>query len=302
MTYTFAAADGFRLPDAVTVTGSTYTWDQATGQLTLTGTITGAVSITISGVQTHTVTWHVGDATSTTSNVNHATTFSTLEASAPAHADNALAACGSTKFIGWVKAAGAWTEDGKAVDWYNTHKYAAADEITDDVDIYAMYAEASGGGTSSEELTADELTTNITNTTCAYGSEKTYTDNSKIAYAFSCLTDVASRPWVQMKKDDSNAYIKITAPGNITQVDMTITSAANASGGVTDISKHEKLPVEAIINLNTEKTNGTSYRVAYVAGDGSSTSRSIVVSSPANTILYLQPTGGACRIWGITAH
>lgn len=302
VTYTFAAADGFRLPDAVTVTGSTYTWDQATGQLTLTGTITGAVSITISGVQTHTVTWHVGDATSTTSNVNHGTTFSTLEASAPAHADNALAACGSTKFIGWVKAAGAWTEDGKAVDWYNTHKYAAADEITDDVDIYAMYAEASGGGTSSEELTADELTTNITNTTCAYGSEKTYTDNSKIAYAFSCLTDVASRPWVQMKKDDSNAYIKITAPGNITQVDMTITSAANASGGVTDISKHEKLPVEAIINLNTEKTNGTSYRVAYVAGDGSSTSRSIVVSSPANTILYLQPTGGACRIWGITVH
>ena len=253
-------------------------------------------------IKKYTVTWHVGESTSTTSNVAHFTTFSTLEASAPAHADNALAACGSTKFIGWVKASGEYTEDGKTADWYNTHKYAAADEITGDVDIYAMYAEASGGGTSSEELIASELTTNITNTTCAYGSEKTYTDNSKIAYAFSCWTDAASRPWVQMKKEDSNAYIKITAPGNITQVDMTITSASNASGGVTDISKHDKLPVGTIINLNTEKTNGTSHRVAYVAGDGSSTSRSIVVSSPANTTLYLQPTGGACRIWGITVH
>ncbi|MBQ8938770.1 MAG: InlB B-repeat-containing protein [Paludibacteraceae bacterium] len=89
----------------------------------------------------YTVTWHVGESTSTTSNVYEGTTFSSLSGSQPAHADNALAACGSTKFIGWVKAAGAYTDDGKTATWYDTHKYSPSDQINDDVDIYAMYAE-----------------------------------------------------------------------------------------------------------------------------------------------------------------
>lgn len=116
---------------------------EATMSVTIAAGSTGERSYTATwSIKKYTVTWHVGDATSTTSNVNHGTTFSTLEASAPAHADNALAACGSTKFIGWVKAAGAYDEDGKTVTWYNTYKYSASDEITSDSHIYAMYAEA----------------------------------------------------------------------------------------------------------------------------------------------------------------
>ena len=95
-------------------------------------------------IKKYTVIWHVGESTSTTNDVAHFTTFSTLEASAPAHADNALAACGSTKFIGWVKASGEYTEDGKTADWYNTHKFSGSDQITADTHVYAMYAEASG--------------------------------------------------------------------------------------------------------------------------------------------------------------
>ena len=95
----------------------------------------------------YTVTWHVGESTTPTTNVTHGTTFSTLEASAPAHADDALTACGSTKFIGWVKASGIYTEDGGTVDLYNTHKFSGSDQITADTHVYAMYAEASGVGT-----------------------------------------------------------------------------------------------------------------------------------------------------------
>ena len=57
LTYTFAAASGYCLPNDVTVSGSTYTWDKASGVLTLTGVITSDVSITISAVQAYTVTF-----------------------------------------------------------------------------------------------------------------------------------------------------------------------------------------------------------------------------------------------------
>ena len=98
VTYTFAAADGFRLPDAVTVTGSTYTWDQATGQLTLTGTISGAVSITISGVQTHTVTWMNNG-----SNYGDPVVYDHGAALVlPASDPSAPSSCSGKVFVGWT--------------------------------------------------------------------------------------------------------------------------------------------------------------------------------------------------------
>ena len=97
-------------------------------------------------IKKYTVTWHVGETTGTTSNVNHGTLFSAIasDAGQPAHGDGALELCGSTKFIGWVKASGAYTGDGKTVDWYDTYKVSASDEITSNTDYYAMYAEADG--------------------------------------------------------------------------------------------------------------------------------------------------------------
>lgn len=57
LTYTFTAASGYCLPNDVTVSGSTYTWDKASGVLTLTGVITSNVSITVTAVQAYTVTF-----------------------------------------------------------------------------------------------------------------------------------------------------------------------------------------------------------------------------------------------------
>lgn len=46
---TLTAEEGYSLPDSITVTGASYTWDDSTGEVAL-NTPTGAVSITAVGV------------------------------------------------------------------------------------------------------------------------------------------------------------------------------------------------------------------------------------------------------------
>lgn len=48
-TVTLTAEEGYSLPDSITVTGASYTWDDSTGEVAL-NTPTGAVSITAVGV------------------------------------------------------------------------------------------------------------------------------------------------------------------------------------------------------------------------------------------------------------
>ena len=98
VTYTFAASSGYRLPDAVTVTGSTYTWDKTTGELTLTGTITGNVSITISGTQTHTVTWKYNGS----DYVSPVTYDHGASLVLPTPNPTAPSGCSSKVFVGWT--------------------------------------------------------------------------------------------------------------------------------------------------------------------------------------------------------
>lgn len=98
VTYSFEASSGYRLPDNVTVTGSTYSWNKNSGELTLTGTITGAVSITISGTQTHTVTW-----LSNGSNYVSPVTYDHgAELALPAGTPSAPGGCSGKVFVGWT--------------------------------------------------------------------------------------------------------------------------------------------------------------------------------------------------------
>ena len=131
VTYTFAAADGFRLPDAVTVTGSTYTWDQATGQLTLTGTISGAVSITISGAQTHTVTWKVSGSADNEVVYDHGDAL--VLPSNP----SAPTACSEKRFVGWKEGA----IDGSTDDRPTMLNPSSPGTVTADKTYYAVFAD-----------------------------------------------------------------------------------------------------------------------------------------------------------------
>jgi len=176
-------------------------------------------------IKKYTVTWHVGESTSTTSNVAHFTTFSTLEASAPAHADNALAACGSTKFIGWVKASGEYTEDGKTADWYDTHKFSGSDQITADTHVYAMYAEASGAV--SDVLNTSNVNTGYTATNS--WTDLTVTGSSGAVYKIHTMgTDDEAIRW------NSNGYLYCSSgPTSGAKLQsVTIITTANKSIGI----------------------------------------------------------------------
>ena len=93
----------------------------------------------------YTVTWHVGDATST-STVAYNTEFQDISVGKPSVNNNSLSTCESNYFVGWVTSGGIRTTDGGTVSLYNDNKVNATDKITGDIDFYAMFATSSGGG------------------------------------------------------------------------------------------------------------------------------------------------------------
>ena len=108
----------------------------------------------------YTVTWHVGDATST-STVAYNTEFQDISVGKPSVNNNSLSTCESNYFVGWVTSGGIRTTDGGTVSLYNDNKVNATDKITGDVDFYAMFATSSGGGSPSYKKVTS--TSNITN-------------------------------------------------------------------------------------------------------------------------------------------
>ena len=141
LNYTISPSDGYRLPTEITVSGTTYTWNPATGALALTGTISSNVTITIVAIQTHTVDWYVGG-------------------SAPA---NKIGDDGQTTVVdhgGKISDFPATTPDGSACDkefvgWTNTSSYvhgtsplfndvAGSPTINANASFYAVFAEDGG--------------------------------------------------------------------------------------------------------------------------------------------------------------
>ena len=108
----------------------------------------------------YTVTWHVGDATST-STVAYNTEFQDITVGKPSVGNNDLSSCESNYFVGWVTSGGIRTTDGGTVSLYNDNKVNATDKITGDIDFYAMFATSSGGGSPSYKKVTS--TSNITN-------------------------------------------------------------------------------------------------------------------------------------------
>ena len=96
--------------------------------------------------KTYTVNWYVnGVSVASETPVNYGALYSNLT-NEPTVADNALSTCGSTKFIGWVTAAGQYTASGgtKAAQ-YDPYAVTGSTTIGDDTkDFYAMFAEEGG--------------------------------------------------------------------------------------------------------------------------------------------------------------
>ena len=98
LNYTISPSDGYRLPTEIAVSGTTYTWNPATGALALTGTISSNVTITISAVQTHTVTWMNNG-----SNYGDPVVYDHGAALVlPASDPSAPSSCSGKVFVGWT--------------------------------------------------------------------------------------------------------------------------------------------------------------------------------------------------------
>ena len=138
LSYTISADAGYRLPTTITVTGTTHTWNPSSGALVLTGTITNNVTITISAVQTHTVTW-LSNGSNYVSPVtyDHGGTLAF-----PAGEPTAPSSCSEKVFVGW-------TSDSEITSETSTEPTLITEggAVNANATYRAVFADEEGGGT-----------------------------------------------------------------------------------------------------------------------------------------------------------
>ena len=164
-----------------------------------------------------------------------------------------------------------------------------------DVSYYAVYATVTGNNATAT-LTKSEITSKITSSKLNYGTPVTYNDASDGIEWIACgNTDIAGRPWVQLKKAD-DAYLKITSSDNINEVTLTISSTSNTSGGITNISKHTAFSGTAYLESSVKSTPADDYGSSNEVTDNILT----LYADPttASKVMYIQVDAGA-RVWGI---
>ena len=142
ITLTFTAADGYALPNDVTVSNATKTWNKATGELTISNP-TDNVMVTVEAVELHTITWMVGSNSLLTEEVANATGV-TKTPDNPAN--NAIGNCADA-FVGWSETnIGSTPDDANLPTIYTSLSeiQTAYPSITGDKTFYAVFATASG--------------------------------------------------------------------------------------------------------------------------------------------------------------
>ena len=157
LTLKFEAATGYALPDNVTVTGATPSWNKATGTLTISNP-TANVTITIEAVKLHTINWMVGSSSVLTEDVANGTGVTQTPASNPE--GDAIGDCADT-FLGWSEeSAGSTPQNAAYYDDLCTAAQMKAKHtsVTEDKTFYAVFATKEG---SSETIQMYKLVTNI---------------------------------------------------------------------------------------------------------------------------------------------
>ncbi len=107
--------------------------------------------------------------------------------------------------------------------------------------------------------------------------------------------DVATRPYVQLKKD-AKVYIKITAPSAIKEVRMTITAAQNSSGGAEDITKHTAYT--GTVRLKSADSAGDKATNDVASSNTITDNIATLTPTKEYTELFIKVSVGA-RIWGV---
>lgn len=239
-----------------------------------------------SDVPTYTVTWSV-NGTTTQKEYEAGDALTLPEGLAPTTSD-----CDSRKqFVGWTNQE---INDGnKPAVLFTTPNGT----VTSDSTFYAVFATAnSSGDNGSVELTSEEIKSSFTTSDkMNYGTEYSYTKDG-ITWTASGYKDNIARPWIQLKAAN-DAYIKVSSTNAITNIALTITSAANAAGGVEDIAKHTDYASGVYLTSSATATPATSpiASTTTITNDVAS----IDITDKEVKELFVQVDKGA-RIWGMT--
>ncbi|MCI6068720.1 MAG: hypothetical protein MR710_00925 [Bacteroidales bacterium] len=293
---TVTPTDGAITDETVTVTYAPTETGTHTATLTISSDGAETRTITLNGTapQFHTVSWKVNDADYT----KGAPTTKVESGNAVTNLPTAPFDIAGRTFVGWTDAK-IVTSSATAPPTLFT-KAANAPAVTSDVTYYAVFASASGTGESSEELTEEEI---INLGILAYDTEKIYS-GAKLNYSIFGYKDVngADRPWIQLK-NTTGTYIKITAPSNITKMDLKISGATNLKDGIDDISKHTAFDDAETVGLVTEDCSFTtsSKNIGSILGSKIVNNLVTIETTSASKVVYLKVSKGA-RIWGITTY
>ena len=293
---TVTPTDGAITDETVTVTYAPTETGTHTATLTISSDGAETQTITLNGTapQFYTVSWKVNDADYT----EGAPTTKVADGSSVTTLPTVPSDIAGKTFVGWTDAKIA-TSSATAPPTLFT-KAANAPAVTSDVTYYAVFASASGTGEGSEELTEEEI---VNLGLLAYDTEKIYS-GAKLNYSIFGYKDVygADRPWIQLKKD-KGSYIKITAPDNITKMNLKISSATNLKDGIDDISKHTAFDDTETVGLVTEDCSFTtsSKNIGSILGSKIVNNLVTIETTSASKVVYLKVSKGA-RIWGITTY
>lgn len=147
-------------------------------------------------------------------------------------------------------------------------------------------------GGANASLSRDEIINHFKVHKYADAAESYVDTDDNVTWTFCGSKDNASRPWLQIKKDN-NAYIKIEVTANIKTVTITISNTNNSSGGIADITKHGQFT--GTIHLKTGSTTGTDVG----SGNDSDQDNKITIDVTSDcTALYIT-SSAAARIWGV---
>lgn len=289
---TVTTTDGAITNETVTVTYTPTETGTHTATLTISSDGANEQKITLNGTayQIYNVNWKVNGADYTEGKP----TTKVESENAVTNLPTAPSAIAGRTFVGWTNAE-ITTSSATAPPTLFT-KAANAPAVTSDVTYYAVFASASGTGETSEELTGEEI---VKLGTLDYDTEKTYY-GTNLSYNIYGYKNGSTRPWIQIKAA-KGSYIKITAPKNITKVDLIVSSVDNSSGGSDDINMHDAFTGKIGLVTKDVAFSTSTVNIGSAEGDQITNNKTSITTTSGTKVLYIKSSKSA-RIWGITTY
>ena len=201
-----------------------------------------------------------------------------------------VADMGGKAFYGWVTTSTVNPDEVPSI--VTTSNVTATANTT----YYAVFADKDDA-TSIATLTESEIKSNFSNDAMAYGDDpKSYTDNTDGITWTAKAYATEDAPWIQLRKNDVVAYLRIKASKNISNVKLTLSNAGTTGTDAIDWSKNSNFTGKVLI-LSSASAGATEGDLATTETQNIKGDVSVSLTTTADDI-YVQTTTGA-RIWGV---